>query len=178
MHIKQPSSVDLSFSPTYSLLCSVAIPVKQLWLKKPFRTLNRHTLLQGLIHAAARTYTAVSLLHGMLSSQQLYSALCLDWGGSPENDKLSPPVHPLKTALAVRLENTKLLITPLQVHSTKCITSWVLYKIMDQGCSLLWNWRAPSTAWSSIHTEQQFFFMKLDLGVCHLSFIYDHLFQF
>lgn len=44
MHIKQPSSDDLCFSPTYSLLCSVAIPVEQLWVKKSCRNQTGKTL--------------------------------------------------------------------------------------------------------------------------------------
>lgn len=37
MHIKQHNSDDLCFSPTYSLLCSVAIPVERFWVKKSSR---------------------------------------------------------------------------------------------------------------------------------------------
>lgn len=37
MHIKQHNSDDLCFSPTYSLLCSVSIPVERLWVKKSSR---------------------------------------------------------------------------------------------------------------------------------------------
>lgn len=41
MHIKQHNSDDLCFSPTYSLLCSVSIPVEQLWVKKVLQESNR-----------------------------------------------------------------------------------------------------------------------------------------
>ena len=56
MHIKQHNSDDLCCSPTYSLLCSDAIPVEQLWVKKK-SCRNQTLFLHVTAKKKARWYT-------------------------------------------------------------------------------------------------------------------------
>lgn len=112
MHIKQPNSDDLCFSPTYSLLCSVAIPVEQLWVKTSCRnqtgkSLFLHTTRVVMKQSAATCKTqqrpaAPAVLSGCSHTQALW----------PPLSSLSAPQSPSNTTLCIVVLLSKVLMEP------------------------------------------------------------------